>query len=219
MNKKSFFNPEITIIGCGPGNRDYLMPAAWAAAKEADVLIGSGRLLDLFDDLAKLRKICPANVAEAIALLEKSLMNGRRIGVLVSGDPGVFSLATAVKRHFGPSRCRVVPGISAAQLAFARLGLEWASGRIISAHGREPGTRPEDLKMVSPIAVLCGGQSGRVWVSNLVDALKDTHQAWICTSLGMADETIRPAGPKPLMSHPLASLTVVVLARQDTEEV
>ncbi|MDO9262453.1 MAG: precorrin-6y C5,15-methyltransferase (decarboxylating) subunit CbiE [Desulfosalsimonadaceae bacterium] len=206
-------------MGCGPGSREYLMPAAWAAAKEADVLIGSRRLLDLFDDLAKPRQICPGKVAEAIAVLEKNVMDGRRIGLLVSGDPGVFSLATAVKRHFGPSRCRVVPGISAAQLAFARLGLEWASGRIISAHGREPGVRPEDLKMVSPIAVLCGGHSGRIWVSNLVDELKDTHQAWICTNLGMADETIRPAGQEPLMSRPLASLTVVVLVLQNTEEV
>jgi len=47
----------------------------------------------------------------------------QRIAVLVTGDPGLFSLAKPVIERFGRTRCRVIPGVSSVQTAFARIGV------------------------------------------------------------------------------------------------
>ena len=36
----------------------------------------------------------------------------KNIAVLVTGDPGIFSLARLVIERFGREQCRVIPGIS-----------------------------------------------------------------------------------------------------------
>ena len=78
---------------------------------------------------------------------------GRRIAVLVTGDPGLASLASAVIEHFGFSFCRVLPGISS-----HRLGNEWrivvaedltlASERIFEVHADQLGQLPQSLRAV-----------------------------------------------------------------------
>jgi cobalt-precorrin-7 (C5)-methyltransferase len=206
-------NPKqsLIIIGCGPGSREYLLPAAWSAAQEADVIAGSARLLDLFSDLPAPKTLCPAGSHDAIELLEKLCGQHKQVALLVSGDPGLFSLAAPVHRHFGRERCRVIPGISSVQLAFSRLGLSSVASRIISAHGRNPDICATDLIDVSPIAVLCGTQSAYTWSANLVDELKETHQAWMCMDLGLPEETIFPVMSLELKKQPVRSLSIVML--------
>jgi precorrin-6B methylase 1 len=41
---------KITIVGCGPGSKKYLTGHALQQINNADVLIGSRRLLSLFPD-------------------------------------------------------------------------------------------------------------------------------------------------------------------------
>ena len=60
------------------------------------------------------------------------------VTVLVSGDPGFFSLAKLVLRRFGRENCRIVPGISSVHVAFSRICLDWADAKIISAHVSDP---------------------------------------------------------------------------------
>ena len=51
---------RITIVSCGPGSADYVMPIAHKAVAKAEVLVGASRLLELFpDSLAKLGRTLP----------------------------------------------------------------------------------------------------------------------------------------------------------------
>ena len=74
--------------------------------------------------------------------------------MLVGGDPGLYSLAQRVVRRFGREQCEVVPAVSSVQVAFSRLGIDWADARILSAHGRTPDATAADLQRIDKIAVL-----------------------------------------------------------------
>jgi len=133
---------KICIIGVGPGAGEYLLPAALKLIKDADCLIGAQRALDLFSRFKK-EKICfDSRLSRVIPYLKKH-REDKKIAVLVSGDPGLYSLAQAIARNFPKDEYEVIPGISSLQLAFAQIGESWQDVKIISLHGRK--INPENL--------------------------------------------------------------------------
>ena len=127
----------ITIAGCGPGSLDSVTPVARHAIEQAQVLVGAKRLLDSFPNVAAERIIVGANIAQSLDAIAAH-MGQRRIVVLVTGDPGLCSLARPVIRRFGRAACRVIPGISSVHAAFASLGIDWQNARVLSAHDTAP---------------------------------------------------------------------------------
>ena len=112
------------------------MPVALKRIKEADCLIGARRALDLFPEFKK-EKVCfDGRLSQVIPYLKKHRKD-KKIAVLVSGDPGLYSLAQTIARNFPKDEYAVIPGISSLQLAFARIGESWQDVLIISLHGRK----------------------------------------------------------------------------------
>ena len=95
----------ITIAGCGPGALEYVTPAALHAIEQAEVLVGARRLLETFPRVAAERIVVGADVHKALDAMAKHV-GRRRIVVLVTGDPGLCSLARPVIRGFGRDACR-----------------------------------------------------------------------------------------------------------------
>lgn len=127
---------KVYIIGIGPGAEDYLLPIAKEKIEGCDCLIGAKRLLALFHGLGK-KKICiEGHIAKVIPYIEK-YKTKMRIAVLVSGDPGMYSLLGRLSKKLDPREYTVIPGISTLQLAFARIGESWNGAKIISLHGRQ----------------------------------------------------------------------------------
>ena len=58
------------------------------------------------------------------------------IGILVSGDPMLYSLYRMVVRTFPAAEVDIVPGISSVQAFAARLGESMEDARLVSGHGR-----------------------------------------------------------------------------------
>ncbi len=127
---------KICIIGIGPGAREYVLPAALKRIKEADCLIGARRALDLFPEFKK-EKVCFDGCLSRVIPYLKKHRKDKKIAVLVSGDPGLYSLAQTIARNFPKDEYEVIPGISSLQLAFARIGESWQDVLIISLHGRK----------------------------------------------------------------------------------
>jgi len=124
----------------------------------------------------------------------------KKIAVLVTGDPGLYSLAKPVIRRFGRNACRVIPGISAIQSAFASLGLDWEDACILSLHGRSLDRDPGSFRAQKKIAILAGGEQTRPWLAALGKALEASHEAFVCSNLTLEDEagaiggTVRSGG-------------------------
>lgn len=114
--------PWLTIIGLGEDGLEGLPPASQVALKAADVLAGSARHLALLPHLAAERLAWPKPFADGIPRL--LALRGRRVVMLVSGDPFWFGAGTTVTRHLGSGEWQALPAPSTFSLAAARLG--WA---------------------------------------------------------------------------------------------
>jgi precorrin-2 C20-methyltransferase/precorrin-3B C17-methyltransferase len=120
---------EVVVVGLGPGGRDWLTPEALAALSAADDLVGYGPYLARVPANPRQRRHASDNRVEAeraefaLALA----VQGRRVAVVSSGDPGVFAMAAAVLEVAAEPRwkdvpVRVLPGLTAAQAVASRVG-------------------------------------------------------------------------------------------------
>jgi precorrin-6y C5,15-methyltransferase (decarboxylating) CbiE subunit len=65
---------------------------------------------------------------------------------LVSGDPGLYSFLGRLSRVLRREEYVVIPGISAVQAAFAKMGEGWEDAKILSLHGRKIGNLAMKVK-------------------------------------------------------------------------
>ncbi|QGG46904.1 precorrin-6y C5,15-methyltransferase (decarboxylating), CbiE subunit [Heliorestis convoluta] len=99
------------------------------------MLVGGKRALALFAYLKKPSKVIDADLPGLMAFLEE-LKGKTKIALLLSGDPGFYSLLPMIVKEIGAEGLRVIPGLSSLQLAFARIKLPWQDCRWQSLHGR-----------------------------------------------------------------------------------
>ncbi len=131
--------PKVVVVGVGPGGAEYLPPVALEAIRGAEVLVGGEKVLARFAGLGKEQLPLSGDLDGVLARVA-SLSQERRVAVLLSGDPGFFSLLPRLREHLGPENLEVVPGISSLQLACARLAMNWEDLRFVSVHGRGLGS-------------------------------------------------------------------------------
>lgn len=206
---------RITIVGCGPGSPEYLSAAAIQAAELADVLVGAQRLLDMFPNARGERIPLGSTMGETLDAVADRLPD-HRVVVLVSGDPGLFSLARLVVRRFGRKSCRIIPGISSVQAAFASIGLDWADAAIVSAHKAIPEGEPDsELKDRSKIAVLAGRSEALPWIAQLVNDLGGDRRIFVCEDLTLETERVQEVSPGELAGLRVSSRTVVLILQGD----
>jgi cobalt-precorrin-7 (C5)-methyltransferase len=202
---------KITIVGCGPGSPEYLTRAATRAIQRAEVLVGSQRLLDLFPNEEAERLPIGADVNLALDLIATHC-DSRPVAVLVSGDPGLFSLTKRVIQRFGRDLCEVVPGVSSVQVAFARLGLDWADARIISAHKENPHSAlVESLKHEDKLAVFAGRREALDWIADLAGQLAQDRRIFVFENLTLDDEKVREVSAEQISGLNVGSRTLVLI--------
>ena len=206
-------NPSLIIAGCGPGSPDYLTPAARMAVLQAEVLVGASRLLELFPDHGAEKIIVGSDIDKILGKIDSH--REKRIVVLVTGDPGLCSLARPILERFGRSHCEVIPGVSSVQVAFARIGMDWLDARIIDAHGENPRLTPASLKKEGKIAVFAGRKEAIRWTANLVKALGKGRRIYLCENLTLADERMRQVQPADLEEIETSSRTIVLIIREE----
>lgn len=199
----------IVIAGCGPGAPELMTPAARAAAQTAEVLVGAKRLLALFPSATARRITVGADVKSVIEQMA-AIPPSRKVVVLVSGDPGLYSLARAVLARFGRGACRVIAGVSSVQAAFARVGLTWEDARIVSAHEAAPAWRPGTLAGDDKIAVLAGNRAAAGWLKAAALALHKSHAVFVCSNLTLPEERVEEVAPDHFDPASLPSRTVIL---------
>lgn len=128
---------KVIVVGIGPGSPDYLVPIAKQTINDAKVIVGSKRALDTLATATSIKKVIGGNIAEVLEFITLSLQHDDVV-VMVSGDPGYYSLLAILRKTFSIQQLKVIPGISSFQAAFARLALPWQDATLVSMHGREP---------------------------------------------------------------------------------
>jgi precorrin-6y C5,15-methyltransferase (decarboxylating) CbiE subunit len=204
----------ITIVGCGPGAPDMITVAARNAIDEAKYLIGSKRLLEVFGADSAEHVNVGADVNLAVSEIEKRFEKGS-VAVLVSGDPGVFSLAKRVIEKFGHDNCQIIPGVSSIQAAFAAIATPWAGARIISAHKQDPEGDLEDYAKEERIAILGGRDDSIKWVRKLLGCMNGNRRVYVLENLTLPEESVTEITEDGLDDYKAASLSIFLVIKED----
>ena len=120
---------QLAVVGLGPGAPAWRTPAAAAAVRHADVVIGYGPYVDLAEELLNAHHTVVRSpigaerdrVSEAL----RRAAAGERVALVCSGDPGIYAMASLVCElapSHGDPPVTVVPGVTAALAAAAVLG-------------------------------------------------------------------------------------------------
>jgi precorrin-6Y C5,15-methyltransferase (decarboxylating) len=126
---------EIIILGVS-GNQ---LPAGSAAClHNSHAVVVSKRHEPLLTGTTA-RRIPIAPVREMVDAVAAALVHGD-VTILASGDPLFFGIGRTMIDRFGPDRVRIVPALSAVQLACARFKIPWDDLKLLSLHGRDPGS-------------------------------------------------------------------------------
>lgn len=206
--------PSIIIAGCGPGSPDYLTPGVRKAVEHAEVLVGASRLFELFPSYRGEKIVVGSDIEQVLEEID-ALRRHKRVVVLVTGDPGLCSLARPILKRFGKDACQVIPGISSVQVAFARTGLDWLDARIIDAHGENPRIEAASLMKEGKIAVFCGRREAIRWTAQLVKVLGEGRTIYLCENLTLDDEKIRQVKPGELDKVEASSRTIVLIIKEE----
>lgn len=125
---------KVYLIGVGMGNPDTLTIAAKRAIEGSELLIGAKRLLDPFREIGcETRELIKSDDIAA-ALAEATCAQA---SVLLSGDVGFYSGATALYGKLGGYDVEAIPGISSLVYFCAKLHMPWQDATLVSAHGRD----------------------------------------------------------------------------------
>ncbi|MEV6007381.1 precorrin-2 C(20)-methyltransferase [Streptomyces sp. NPDC051976] len=120
---------EVVVVGTGPAGPLWLTPETRGALAAADDLVGYTTYLDRVPQRpGQIRHGSDNRVeAERAEFALQLARRGRRVAVVSGGDPGVFAMATAVleaasEPEYLDVPVRVLPGVTAANAAAARVG-------------------------------------------------------------------------------------------------
>ncbi|AZM56046.1 cobalamin biosynthesis bifunctional protein CbiET [Streptomyces sp. WAC 01529] len=129
--------PAVTVVGIGADGWDGLPAASRAALRDAEVLIGGARQLNLLPspDCPGERVAWPSPLRPAVPGL-LAAHAGRRIAVLASGDPMFYGIGRALSEEVGAAALRVLPHPSSVSLACARLGWPVEETEVVTLVGR-----------------------------------------------------------------------------------
>jgi precorrin-6y C5,15-methyltransferase (decarboxylating) CbiE subunit len=199
----------VIIAGCGPGHADFLTLQVREAAQGAEVLAGAPRLLDLFPESTACCLAYDQGLAPFLEVLAPHL-GRRRVVVLVTGDPGLASLAATLARHFPQQSFKRLAGISSVQLAFAEAGLDWMEARILRAHNTLPPWDPAWAGHRGPFALLAGAEGAAAFASEIAERLQ-RPAIWRCQRLGLSDPSVERFAPEALRAMGCDPLSVLII--------
>ena len=126
--------PWLSIIGLGEDGLDGLSPAATHLLRQASLVVGGERHLELVGrlDAETLRWPSPIEQAYSVILSRR----GQNVCVLASGDPFFYGVGSTLARLVDPSEILALPSPSTFSLMAAKLGWAQQDCALVSLHGR-----------------------------------------------------------------------------------
>lgn len=128
----------LTVVGMGEDGYDGLLARARAALAEAEVIVGSSRLLAFLPDHRAERMEWPQPFSAVVDRITP--LRGRRAVILATGDPLNYGVARKLLTFIPFGEVEIIPHLSAFSLAAARLGWSLPDCDTLTLHGRHAAT-------------------------------------------------------------------------------
>ena len=208
---------KLYIIGIGPGAKEYLTYKAVKTVEDVDIVIGSQRAINLFDNI---NKTIIFNVKNLHGTLEESVnlaLNGKTVALLSTGDPGFSGLLSPIleiskEKNFNTNNIEVIPGISSLQLASAKSQIPWDKANIVTFHGRK--NIKDILRIIDNGKPTIALPSRKVkdMAQYLIDnGVNPKRKVMVCERLSYPDEKIVKSTLKDISTSEFTYMCVMVI--------
>ncbi|SHL11142.1 precorrin-6Y C5,15-methyltransferase (decarboxylating) [Selenomonas ruminantium] len=198
---------KIIVVGIGPGNPDYIVPKGLKTIQNARYLVGGKRALTEFAQAGQDTCAITADIQGVMAFIRNRLPQADVV-VMVSGDPGYYSLLDALRREFAPEQIAVIPGISSMQYAFAKIALPWHDAALVSFHGRVPEAEAIKYQPGKIMGMLTDRNYNSHTIAKILrnNGWPEETEFYICSRLSYEDEaiytaTLQNAADFPVVTH------------------
>lgn len=229
---------QVAIVGLGPGSPGLRTPEAERAVRDAQVIIGYERYLDLCRDLIHPgHEVIGSPIGDEVVRAKQALAEaggGRRVALVCSGDAGIYGMASLTLElapEVAPAvDIEVVPGVTAGLAAAALLGAPLGHDHAVislsdlltpwAAIARRVRAAAEaDL-----VVVLYNPRSrGRPWQLRAACDILGEHRA-PTTPVGVVIDAVRPTEAVRLATlarfdHDIVGMTTCVVVGSSTTRV
>ena len=203
---------NVSIIGIGDDGLDGASESVRKLIMSAELLVGSERALALVPSTKTDRLILGADVAAAADRIRAAA--GRRVAVLVSGDPLFYGLARYLCETVGQDRCEIVPHVSSMQLAFARVKESWDDAYLTNLANHSLASVVERIRTADKVGLFTTEEHGPAAVAKaLLDRRIDYFTAYVCENLGARNERVTRGPLAEIVGTDFSPLNVMILVR------
>ena len=203
---------KVYIVGVLDGGPESLTPGVLNIVNQAEVLIGTDRLLALFT-AASADKVLLDGKLERTAGVVKDNLGRRKVVLLASGDPNFFGIGRYLANRLGKESIEILPNLTALQLAFARIKEPWDDARLLSAHSRPLEAIVAEAREGGKMGILTDNVNTPAAVAGaLVEAgINDRYDVFVGHNLGAGNERVFQVGAVGLSRMDVPSPNVIVL--------
>lgn len=196
---------QVTIAGMGPGSAGCMTQEVCRAVKQADVLIGSERLIAPYTDQ---RTVKAVTAAEILRVVENE--DGEHFTVLMSGDTGFYSgTKKLVEQLNGKYAYRILPGISSVIYFAAKIGVAWEQAQFVSLHGKKQPYLPVIMQNEYTF-FLTQGNTAEI-CTRIAEFGLGEAEVWVGENLSYRDEKITHGIAADLKEYPACGLCVMAV--------
>jgi precorrin-6Y C5,15-methyltransferase (decarboxylating) len=201
---------KIYLIGAGIEGWEGFGSKAIEVIKEAELLIGHQRLLDIFPDFKGEKQ----TYGDLSIMLEFLKTTQKQVVVLSSGDPNFFGIARFMLRNLAKDRIDIFPNVTSVQYAFARIKEPWDDSIFVSVHGRGLKNAIDRIIAADKVAVLTDNvNTPSVLATELIKRGAEGYEVYLCEDLGLESEKITRTDIRGLAGMPASPLNILILIK------
>jgi precorrin-6Y C5,15-methyltransferase (decarboxylating) len=201
----------LAVVGIGEDGLDGLGARAKRLIGAAEIVYGGQRHLELAAAAINGEARQWASPIQS-SIDEITLLRGRAICVLASGDPFQFGVGATLARAIPAEDMEVVPAPSAFSLAAARLGWSLPEVALVSTHGRPMALVRPHLQPGAKVLVLTSDGEGPSALAHLlVESGFGASQLTVLEALGGPDERITTTRADAFARTDVAALNLCAL--------
>ncbi len=204
---------KLYIVGIGPGSREYLTLKAIKAVESSDMVIGSPRALDLFDDVeVDQRELGTENMKTMLEFAVSRVREGKSVSLLSTGDPGFSGVLKPVLKLSGDIELEVIPGISSVQMCASKLQIPWDDADLVTLHGK--GISNDILKVLDngrPTIILPDFKVNELANYLLKEGFDPGRRVAVCEKLSYSDEKVMTITLKDILDYEFSYMCVMVV--------
>ena len=214
---------RLNIVGTGPGSPEYITPATRKVVRQAQIVIGAQRSLNLFaEEIVGEKMVLTAkNLNSTLKFAVESAERSKEVVILSTGDPGFSGLLrTILKKDFANNvKINVVPGISSIQACAAKLAMCWDNACLFTFHEGEVTEQQKNelaacAKKGRDLMILPDPKAfSHSEIANflLESGLDKATPVLICENLTLTDEKITSSSLEKVCDRTFGSLSVMVI--------